>query len=539
MALRRNRERRSGEVSHHGWRPAFARNLSTVPLGVINGSGVRRLVVLGLLLWLLPSSAAPAARRIPVALVASTSSSGANAAGRLVIPVANPLQLAVGERSLWVTTPRALIRVDPVSGRVVARIALPAIAGAVAVAGNQVWVATNPIITSPNVARQGRLFSIDARTNRIVGKPIRLRLPTGIAVAGGRLWISNGQHARFGRVTYIDPRTRRVLGSLSARGAPESIVAAAGSVWVGESDSGRVVRINPRTATIVGHPTETNGGLLTLAPARNAIWVADDYHGRLLAIDPGTARISRRRPAPGIFRISAAGANLWALFARRREVVRLNPRTGVSSAVPIRFGQQPDGLLATGTGVWAATHSNVLWLSARRSVRIAVQPAKIRLAVHPAKFTYVPAGWKTSDQNFGLLSRRGADVESYALSWGYKPNPLGWANRMPPNAIAVHVILIRRSPTNPAANLCGQMPHLPGFPLIRHFPLVLPKMTAATQEGEPDIPEYRVFGRFDNLYDIDLRVDINRLHATPAMLELAQRVVSGLRFPRWPLVRDC
>jgi hypothetical protein len=110
---------------------------------------------------------------------------------------------------------------------------------------------------------------------------------------------------------------------------------------------------------------------------------------------------------------------------------------------------------------------------------------------------------------------------------------------MPSNAIAVNVILIRRDPTNPAANLCGKTPHLAASPRIRHLPLLLPKTTAATQEGASNIPEYRVFGRFDDRYNIDLRVDINRVHPTRAMLQLAQRVVSGLRFPRWPLLADC
>ncbi|MDQ1459974.1 MAG: hypothetical protein QOI08_1458 [Actinomycetota bacterium] len=163
----------------------------------------------------------------------------------------------------------------------------------------------------------------------------------------------------------------------------------------------------------------------------------------------------------------------------------------------------------------------------------------VRIAVHPAKFTYVPGGWRVFDRDYAPLTRRGADVESYALSWAYKPNPNGWANRMPPNTIGVNVILIRRTTTNPRANLCGETPHLAAYPPIPHFPLMLPKSTAATQEGEPNIAEYRVFGRFDDLYNIDLRVDINRAHPTRAMLQLAQRVVSGLRFPRWPLLTNC
>jgi hypothetical protein len=332
---------------------------------------------------------------VALALVTSSSSSGAAPAGRLIIPLRNPLQLAVGGGSLWVTTPRQLIRVDPVSGRVVAWIRLPALAGALAVVGKQVWVATNPIITSPTVARRGSLFSIDARTNRIVGEPIRLLLPTGIAVAAGRLWIANGQHGKFGRVTYINPETRRVLGSIATPGAPESIIAAAGSIWVGESDSGQVVRINPRTATIVGPPTKTNGGLLTLATTPNAIWVADDYHSRLLAIDPSNAQITRRRMAPGIFTISAAGANLWALFDRRREIVRLNSRTGLPAATPIRFGQRPDGLFGTPTAVWVTTPTGVIRVTepapARSSIsqvilhHFVLRPSGLLFSFHPTE----------------------------------------------------------------------------------------------------------------------------------------------------------
>jgi streptogramin lyase len=104
-----------------------------------------------------------------------------------------------------------------------------------------------------------------------------------------------------------------------------TIVSAAGSVWVGESDSGQVVRINPRTATFVGRSITTDGALLQLATAKGAIWVADAYHSRLLAIDPADDRITRRRSLPGILTISAAGAKLWALFDRQREIVSLKP----------------------------------------------------------------------------------------------------------------------------------------------------------------------------------------------------------------------
>lgn len=173
------------------------------------------------------------------------------------------------------------------------------------------------------------------------------------------------------------------------------------------------------------------------------------------------------------------------------------------------------------------------------AVPAAADTAATRAAAPPAKFTHLPAGWRAFDRLGSFLDRRGADVNSYAMSWAYKPNPHGWANQMPPNALAVQVILIRRDPAHPSANLCRTAPRLSGYTTIQRLPLKLPKTTRASLEGRPSIPEYRVLAHLDNLYNIDVRVDINRAHPTPAMLQIAQRVVSGLRFPHWPLSARC
>jgi len=43
----------------------------------------------------------------------------------------------------------------------------------------------------------------------------------------------------------------------------------------------------------------------------------------------------------------------------------------------------------------------------------------------------------------------------------------------------------------------------------------------------------------DDSYNVDLRVDVNSVHPTVAMLRTAQAVVSGIRFPRWPRLKSC
>jgi hypothetical protein len=89
------------------------------------------------------------------------------------------------------------------------------------------------------------------------------------------------------------------------------------------------------------------------------------------------------------------------------------------------------------------------------------------------------------------------------------------------------------------ANLCAHGPSFRGYPQIRRLPLRLPGRTADRQEGQPRVLEYRVFGRMDDSYNVDLRVEINSVHSTVAMLPTAQAVVSGIRFPRWPPLRSC
>ena len=157
----------------------------------------------------------------------------------------------------------------------------------------------------------------------------------------------------------------------------------------------------------------------------------------------------------------------------------------------------------------------------------------------PARFTNLPERWRAFDDDFGFLTRRGGDVNSYALSWAYKPGPFGWANQMPAGAIAVNVILIRRAAGRSSANLCGHTPHLPGSPRIHRLPLRLPRTTTDRQEGQPRVLEYRLFGRMDDSYNVDLRVDVNSLHPNAGMLQAAQTVVSGIRFPSWPRLRSC
>ena len=176
--------------------------------------------------------------------------------------------------------------------------------------------------------------------------------------------------------------------------------------------------------------------------------------------------------------------------------------------------------------------------TAGADVASAPRSTKRGVPVHSAKFTVVPPGWKAFDDDFGVLTRRGAEVESYALSWPYAHSSLGWGDAMPRGAVAVSVHLGRRAAAGRHTNLCAHVPELAGFPPLRP-PLSLPRTTRHTFEGRPEVPEYRLQGRIGTEYNVDLRVDVNSRHPSRATLKLARRVVAGLHLPQWPSRTTC
>jgi hypothetical protein len=99
----------------------------------------------------------------------------------------------------------------------------------------------------------------------------------------------------------------------------------------------------------------------------------------------------------------------------------------------------------------------------------------------------------------------------------------------------VWVVLFRSGSAN--VNLCRSAPHFADHP-ARTFPLRLPTTTSNTLDGTPKVKEYRVFGRYADYYNFEVRVDIAP-HAAPDAWQLAAHVVAAIRFPTWPSLTTC
>jgi streptogramin lyase len=278
--------------------------------------------------------------------------------GRLLrLPNAQTITAGVG--SIWVTTSHEIVRIDPRTDTMIARIPLPGATrpvfpGGMAVDGHLLWVTVTPISTSPTSSLPSALWSIDTRTDQVVGAPIPLQLAggTGIAAAAGSLWITNNSHGQFGRLYQVSASRRKLVRALRIPNAPASVVASEGKLWVGESDNGKIVRVDPITGTIAGNPIKTGGALLTLAADRSRLWVADSYKGRLLAINTASGKQTSEHPLAGIWNVIAAGGSVWAVLGRTGELIKIDPMTNAPSGVPRPILGGAEGGLNSGGYLW-------------------------------------------------------------------------------------------------------------------------------------------------------------------------------------------
>jgi hypothetical protein len=127
------------------------------------------------------------------------------------LPIPNPRRVASGTESVWVTASDVVARIDTDRNMVAQVVPLDFAPGAIVVGDDTVWVAGS-LSSRTNPMEYGRYVAqIDALTGQFVGA---VEVPEGfvhcLALGAGSLWA--GAH---GTVYRIDPRSHTVLESLS------------------------------------------------------------------------------------------------------------------------------------------------------------------------------------------------------------------------------------------------------------------------------------------------------------------------------------
>ena len=232
-----------------------------------------------------------------------------------------PCAITVAYGSLWVITQSGkLDRVDPGTGRVLARIPVGATSYQAVATPGAIWVSN----------RDGAsLTRVDPRTNRVT-RTLALpdTHPGGMAYLAGSLWIGDDDSAST-RLIRLNVSTGAVT-RVTAGTRPAYLTAAAGKVWVSNQDDGTVSRIDPATgkadATVPAGSSPVNLG--TLDGPQPEVWVPDDQGNHLTRIDATTAKAIQTidtgsGSGPAI--VAAIGGDVWVTMFGSGQVWQVHP----------------------------------------------------------------------------------------------------------------------------------------------------------------------------------------------------------------------
>jgi hypothetical protein len=200
-------------------------------------------------------------------------------------PIAWPIRGIAAEPAgdaVWASLPTGLLRIDAASARVVATVPAAGVAPP-AVGDAAVWVVCCGGETSLGAAR---LTRVDPVSNRVVAEIALPGLPDAVAVGPSGVWV----RGVAGPVWRVDPASNRVVATVPVPhglgGAQGSVLVGRDAVWVSDPDSETALRIDPRRNRITSQ-AEVFGR--ALAAAADGAVVATG-HGRLLRLGPGPVR---------------------------------------------------------------------------------------------------------------------------------------------------------------------------------------------------------------------------------------------------------
>jgi hypothetical protein len=270
--------------------------------------------------------------------------------------------MTAGAGALWVAGSEEVIRIDPATNSVAARIPVaPTGSGpaGVAVGAGAVWVP---------VAVPGALWGIDPKSGKVTAKiPLGGPLggPLSVSAAGDSVWVAccgeggTGASASGGRLLRVDPRRKRVVADIPLASSPVAVAADASAAWVATA-SGQVLMVSEKRRAVVA--TVDAGGPLgfnqTIAVGAGGVWLADPFDEQLVRIDPASRRVMARIPAGAATTLAVTRDAVWALSSLG--LVRIDPaRDRVAGVDPDPELRRARLIAADTEGVWTASWSSV------------------------------------------------------------------------------------------------------------------------------------------------------------------------------------
>jgi DNA-binding beta-propeller fold protein YncE len=270
--------------------------------------------------------------------------------------------MTAGAGALWVVGSDEVLRIDPATDKVAARVPVRATGSgpaAVAVGAGAVWVP---------VAVPGALVGIDPDEDKVtaritLGGPLRGAI--SVAATRDTVWVAccgeadAGTPTPGGRLLRVDPVRKRVVADIALPAAPVAVAADSSAAWVATA-GGQVLMVSEKRNRVVA--TIEAGGPLgfsqTIAAGKGRVWLADPFDEQIVRIDPKIRRVMARIPAGAVTGLAVTGDAVWALSSLG--LVRVDPaQDRVAAIAPDPDLQRARLVAADDAAVWASGWSSV------------------------------------------------------------------------------------------------------------------------------------------------------------------------------------
>jgi hypothetical protein len=265
--------------------------------------------------------------------------------------------LSFGEGALWATTGLGVLRIDPVSLEIIARVDVRHVSGIVAGAGSA-WAAGKwgihlrdfprggpAIVGTPAPADRRVVYRINPTTRALVATIALGFVPSSIATFGNQVWAISEWASEKSELICIDAVANAVASRIPLDQSIQHVTAGEGAIFVASQRMEQgcaVLRVDPATHSIerISLDGPDHDAMRVLA-AHGALWVSGEKHAPLLHVDLGSRRVSELKNSPygtGIPMELAANADgVWITFADANRVLHIDPgRREVDVEVPLR-----------------------------------------------------------------------------------------------------------------------------------------------------------------------------------------------------------
>ena len=155
--------------------------------------------------------------------------------------------------------------------------------------------------------RENAKARLEVESDRASGMRVKIGFSSyGVAFGAGSVWVTSEAD---GTVRRISPAKNAVIRKIKVGAGPNGVVYAFGALWVANLGGGTLVRVDVRTNRVTKRIAIPKADWVT--PSPDALWVSSET-GRVVRVDPKTGKIVARIPVgANPLGSSWVGGELW------------------------------------------------------------------------------------------------------------------------------------------------------------------------------------------------------------------------------------